>query len=110
MQNYIQPGEHVTVTAAANLTSGSLVKIGGLVGVAQGDAASGEEVVLVRRGVFTLPKVSAQAWTVGQKLYHDTATGAVTSTATSNTLIGVALAAAENPSATGVVLLDGAAR
>ncbi|ULB10732.1 DUF2190 family protein [Cereibacter azotoformans] len=110
MKNFIQPGEHVTVPAPADVTSGALVMVGAIVGVAQHDAASGEDVVLVRRGVFTLPKTSAQAWTVGQKLYRDATTGAATTTASGNTIIGAAYAAAANPSDTGTVLLDGAVR
>lgn len=59
------------------------------------------------RGVFDLPKTSAQAWTVGAKIYWDSANGLATTTASGNSLIGTALAAAANPSATGRVRLNG---
>lgn len=110
MKNFIQPGEHVTVPAPADLASGDLVAVGALYGVAQADAATGEDVTLVRRGVFELPKTSAQAWTLGAKIYWAAGTSECTTTATGNTLIGMAAAAAANPSDTGLVLLDGAAR
>jgi len=110
MKNYVQPGENITVPAPADVTAGQLVLVGSLVGVAQAAALSGEDVVLVRRGVFVLAKTSAQAWTVGAKIYRDATTGAATTTATSNLLIGVAAAVADNPSAEGRVLLDGAVR
>ncbi|SCY61621.1 DUF2190 family protein [Paracoccus tibetensis] len=109
MKNYVQPGEHLTLTMAAAVVSGQLVRVGSIVGVAQGNAAEGEDVVLVRRGVFDLPKTAAQAWTAGAKVYLTTE-GDLTTTASGNTLIGVAVEAAANPSAIGRVLLDGAIR
>lgn len=110
MKNFLQPGLSVTVTAAAAIASGDFVKVGALCGVAQGAAAIGEDVAIVRCGVFTLPKLSAQAWTVGQKIYWSTADSECTTVVGSNTLIGVAHAVAADSSDTGDVLLDGAAR
>lgn len=110
MKNFIQKGDTVTVPAPAAVTSGQIVVVGGLVGVAQYAAAIGEAVEIERVGVFELPKTSAQAWTVGAKLYWDAAASAVTTTVGSNLLIGAAAAAAANPSATGRVLLDGVIR
>lgn len=110
MQNYIQAGEHVTITAAAAVVSGQGLLTGAMFGVVQGDAESGEAVVVVRRGVFELPKLEAQAWTQGAKVYWDNTNGWVTTAASGNTLIGVAHAAAANPSTAGEVLLDGAIR
>jgi predicted RecA/RadA family phage recombinase len=52
-------------------------------------------------------KVSAQAWTVGAPIYWDDTAKLFTTTSTSNTLAGVAVAAAANPSATGRVRLNG---
>lgn len=110
MQNYVKPGIHLTIIAAAAITSGQLVIAGDLVGVAQADAAIGDAVVIVRQGVFELPKTSAQAWTVGAKIYWDAATSACTTTASTNRLIGAAESVAANPSALGRVLLDGVIR
>jgi len=107
MKNFIQSGAVVTVAAPAAVSSGDFVAVGAICGVAQHDAASGADVSIVRQGAFTLPKTSAQAWSVGEKLYWDSGNAVVTSTASGNTLIGAAHAAAANPSSTGEVLLTG---
>lgn len=110
MKNYIQPGLSVDVLAPYDVLSGGGALVGSLFGVAGATAVSGAAVTLTRTGVFELPKLSAQAWTVGAKIYWDDTNKWCTTVATANTLIGVALAVAANPSATGTVLLDGAAR
>lgn len=108
MKNYIQPGDTITVEAPAAVDSGDGVKVGVLFGVAVFDAANGDPVEITTRGVFELPKVSAQAWTEGAAIYW-TGTNCTTATTAGNLLIGVAAAAADNPSATGIVRLNGAA-
>lgn len=110
MKNYIQSGENITLTMITDVLSGMLVMIGAIFGVAQGDALTGAPCVLVRKGVFELAKTSAQAWTVGAKLYWDDTNKLVTTSSSGNTLIGTAVEVAANPSATGLVLLDGAIR
>jgi predicted RecA/RadA family phage recombinase len=60
-------------------------------------------VAVKTRGVFELPKVSAQAWTVGAPIYWDGTAGNATTVTTSNTLIGYATEAAANPSSVGRV-------
>lgn len=110
MKNYVQPGENITLAAPYDVASGAGALVGSIFGVAQGAALSGADVVLVRRGVYELAKTSAQAWTVGAKIYWDDSAKVCTTVSTSNTLIGAAAAAAANPSATGTVLLDGAVR
>ena len=106
-KNFVQPGNTITVPAPSNITSGAGVLIGSIFGVAAGGALSGEPLDLNLVGVHELPKVSAQAITVGAKVYWDDTAKLVTTTATSNTLIGVAVAAAANPSATVAVRLNG---
>ncbi|MDR6264888.1 DUF2190 family protein [Roseobacter sp. N2S] len=108
MKNFIQTGANISVIAAAAADAGDPVLMGSLFGVATSDAAIGETVTLVRTGVFELPKTSAQAWTVGAKIYFDGS--ACTTVVSTNKLIGVAVQSAADPSATGIVLLDGAAR
>lgn len=110
MKNYVNSGEHFTHTAAAAITAGQMVVVGSLYGVAQETVAAGDDVVLVRRGVFELPKTSAQAWTVGAKIYWDAANSVCTTVSAGTVLLGVAAAVAANPSATGMVLLDGTIR
>lgn len=110
MKNFVQHGDTVTITAAANITSGQLVNAGVLVGVAGTDALSGEQVAIKTTGVFELPKTSAQAWTVGAAIYMIPASGlCTTATTAGNILIGCAIEAAANPSATGIVRLNGSA-
>lgn len=110
MKNYIQPGENITLAAPYDVAAGGGALVGTVFGVAQGAALTGADVVLVRRGVFEMAKTSAQAWTVGAKLYWDNTNKVVTTAASGNTIIGAAAAAAANPSATGMVLLDGTIR
>ncbi|HGG04732.1 MAG TPA: DUF2190 family protein [Aliiroseovarius sp.] len=110
MKNYIQPGDTVTVAAPADVLSGAGVLVGALFGVAAYDALTAADVEISRRGVFDLAKTSAQAWTQGAKIYWDNSAKVCTTTASGNTLIGVAVLAAANPSSTGRVLLDGATR
>lgn len=104
MKNFISTGDIITVPAPANVSAGDLVEVGKLVGVACADALSGAPVNIKTSGVFTVKKVSAQAWTVGAALY--VADGEATTTASTNTPIGHALAIAANPSATGIVRLS----
>lgn len=110
MKNYVQNGENITVTAAADNETGAGVLVGKLFGVATGAAKAGANVTLVRRGVFNLNKLSAQAWTVGAKIYWDDTAGECTTVVASNALIGCAVAVAANPTSSGMVLLDGAVR
>ncbi len=110
MQNFIQPGENITIAAPYDVVSGACAKVGTIIGVAQADALSGADVVLVRRGVYALAKTSAQAWTLGVKIYWDDTAKVCTTVSASNTVIGAAHAVASNPSSTGEVLLDGTVR
>lgn len=87
-----------------------MAQVGSIIGVAQGAAAISADVVLVRQGVFTLTKTAAQAWTLGQTLYWDNTTRAVTTTVGTNKMIGAAFAAALAADTVGQVLLDGTIR
>jgi predicted RecA/RadA family phage recombinase len=108
MKNFVQHGEMITIIAAAEITSGQLVRANSLIGVAATDAAIGEAVELKTSGVFDLGKTSAQAWDVGQPVYMISGTGVLTNVAgTGNYLVGVAVSAAANPSATGRVRING---
>ncbi|WP_299145984.1 DUF2190 family protein [uncultured Tateyamaria sp.] len=108
MNNYIQAGENITITAAAAGASGSGLLLGNLFGVLMASVLAGEEVELKLCGVFELSKTEAQAWTVGAVIYWDDAAKVCTTVATGNTKIGHAIAAAANPSTAGLVRLSGA--
>jgi predicted RecA/RadA family phage recombinase len=107
MKNKVQEGDILTLAAPYAVASGAGALIGAIFGVAQTTIANGATGAFHTEGVFTLAKTSAQAWTVGARVYWDDTNKVVTTTASGNTLIGVAMAAAVNPSSTGVVRLNG---
>jgi len=102
MKNFIQPGVNLTLPAPAAIVSGEVVVIGEIHGVAADDAESGADFDLVTEGVFDLPKVSTDAFAIGDSVYYDAAAKLVTSDdgEGGNALIGVAVTAAANPSGT----------
>jgi len=110
MKTFVQHGNVLSLVAPYAVASGNPFKVGAIVAVAVTTAANGAAVEGMREGVFTLPKVSAQAWSEGDKIYWDDSAKLMTTTDSGNTLVGVATAVAANPSATGTVLLDGAVR
>lgn len=105
--NYVQLGNTLTIPAPATVASGAGVLVGSIFGIAAGDAESGADFDLETRGVFEMPKVSALAIAIGDKVYWDDTAKLVNKTASGNTLIGVAVTAAANPSATVNVRLNG---
>jgi predicted RecA/RadA family phage recombinase len=107
MKNQVSEGRAIDVTAPYTVASGAGCLVGSLFGVSAYAAASGAAVTLWLKGVYTLTKHSTEAWTVGELLYWDDTNKYVTATATSNKLIGVATAAAANPSSVGNVRLNG---
>ena len=107
MQNFVQPGQTVTLTAPAALASGEAFVVGAIFAVATDAAANGAEVEAARQGVFDLPKATGAAWVQGDRLYWDNTAKNVTKTATSNTFIGAALKAAASGDTIGRVLLHG---
>ena len=108
MKNFVQRGDTLDVTAAAAVASGDVVVIGSIIGVSNVDAEIGDSFALEVVGVFTLPKTSALAISVGDVLYYDAANKVVNKTASGNTKIGVAVTAAANPSPSVNVRLNGA--
>ena len=108
--NYIGPKSPVTVLAPAAVIAGQAIVLsglGGIVGICGAAAGSGEIVALHIEGQFSVPKVSAQAWAAGQKVYWDDTAKLFTTVSTSNTLCGFAVAIAANPTSTGIVCLNG---
>lgn len=93
MKNFIQPGDTIDVTAPYDVASGAGALVGSLFGVAAKAALSGASVPLAVTGVFDLVKTGSQAWTVGARIYWDDTAKACTTTASTNKLIGVAVAA-----------------
>lgn len=106
MQNYIQEGKILTVTAPYTVASGAGCLVGSIFGVASYGASSGATVEIQTEGVFTLPKTSALAISIGDVLYWDDVNKELNKT-TSGIPVAVAVAAAGNPSATVQVRLNG---
>lgn len=93
MKNYVQAGDILTLTAPYAVSSGQGALVGSIFGVAAGDVSSGAEGEFKTTGVFDLAKVGSQAWTVGARIYWDDTNKYCTTTASTNKLIGVAVAA-----------------
>lgn len=106
MKNFVQEGDRVVVAAPEAADSGEFLVVGQLFGVAEGSAESGGEVVLVRKGVFELPKEDGTAWVQGDQLYWDASAKVFTKTAGANAAIGKAFAAAASGDLVGYVLLE----
>ena len=107
--NYIQPGRSITVAApTGGVLSGQGVLIGTLFGIAQYDAVEGAEVEILTEGVVEIGKTSALAIGVGDRLFWDDTNKLVNKTTTAQQQVGVAIAAAANPSATVKMLIRAA--
>lgn len=107
MRNFIQAGSNITIPAPAIVASGDVVIAGAIIGIAAGAAAIGDSLDLVTTGVFELPKVGANAFTLGAAVYWDDTANLATVTDTGNTKIGVAVAAAGAGAAAVKVRLSG---
>ena len=106
MKNYVQRGDTLTLTAPAAIVSGGVVVVGDFIGIAAHDADNGAEVETNMTGVFSLAK-AAVAINQGDTLYWSSANSNVSKTASGNTLIGKATAAAASGDATVTVRLNG---
>jgi len=91
MKNAIQEGDVLKLTAPYAVLAGAGAKVGSVFGVSVSDVANGAEGSFNVEGVFELAKADSQAWTQGVKVYWDDAAKNVTTTAATNTLIGVAI-------------------
>ncbi len=109
MKTFIQNGNIITVTAAANVASGGGMLVGSIFGVAAADAIAGGEVEIGTVGVYDLPKFSTAVIAQGDRVAWNSSTGKVVVPATGMFPIGVATVAAGNGTATIKVRLDGIA-
>lgn len=75
MNNEINAGNTVSYTAGADIAAGAVVVTGHTIGIAITDIANGETGTLAIRGRFTVPKVSAAVFAVGEKLVWDSSVG-----------------------------------
>lgn len=109
MRNFTAPGDRLTFTAAADISSGDGVLVGQIFGVVTGDVASGEQGTLSLTGVYSLPKATGQAWAAGDPIYWDASAGECTTDPDAATLIGAATAVALAGDTSGTVRLNGIA-
>lgn len=101
MINYVQDGDTLTLTPSAAVDSGVGYLFGvSLFGVATNDVASGEEGEFRTNGVVTIGKTSALAIAIGDRVFWDATNSVVNKTASGQPCVGIAVAAAANPSAT----------
>lgn len=107
MKNFVQPGHTITVPAPEDVASGEIVVAGGFVGVASTTVEAGEHVAVALTGVYTFPKVAADAFAIGEPVYLDVATKLVTATATGNTPVGLTVIPAAVDEAAVIVRLGG---
>lgn len=110
MKNFVQDDDVITVTAPYAVTSGQGVLVGSLFGVAACDAVNGASVEIVPEGVFDITANVADTGTQGTKVYWDNTNRRITTTATSNQLVGVLTLAKGGSDTTARVYLDGAVR
>lgn len=101
MKTYVQDGDVLTLTPAAAVASGAGYLFGAaLFGVATNDVASGAAGEFITDGVVTIGKTSALAIAVGDRLFWDATNSVVNKTSTAQQQVGIAVAAAANPSST----------
>jgi predicted RecA/RadA family phage recombinase len=106
MKNYIQEGDRIALAAPYAVSSGGGALIGSVFGVAVTDLANAEVGTFALEGVYTLPKATGAA-TLGAKAYWDNTNKNITATSTSNTLVGVFVAAYASGDTTANVRLNG---
>lgn len=111
--NFKQEGGTLQLTPAAAVAAGTGYLFGtALFGVALTNVASGAPGSFATEGVWELPKTSALAIAVGDRVYWDATNKVVNKTTSGQECIGVAVTAAVNPSATvwvklGVSVIEG---
>lgn len=90
---FIQGGNVIDYTAAANIAYGAVIPLTTCVGVALEDIANGATGSVTITGVFETAAVNTAAFAVGDKLYWDDTANTLTKTDTGNTPAGVCVAA-----------------
>ena len=121
MDNYVQPGEVLSLTTpGGGVVSGLGYKIGSLVVIALTTVTAAQVTAdptikfsALVRGVATVVKEGAgsgQVWSEGLKIYWDNNAKKFTVTSGGNTLVGAAVAAALTAAPSGVLRLDGVVR
>lgn len=107
MKNFVQMGDTINLVAPYAVSSGGGALVGSIFGVAVTDIANGAAGEFAIEGVFDLTALATDTFTgAANKAYWDDTNKRITSTATSNTLVGVVIAAKANGDATARVRLN----
>lgn len=100
-KTYIQEGDILTLTPAAAVVAGVGYQFGtGLFGIALEDVVISTPGAFAVEGVWEVAKTSALAISVGDRVFWDSTNKVVNKTTTAQQCVGVAVAAASNPSPT----------
>lgn len=102
---YVQRGESIDYTPTANIAAGDVVIIGEIVGIAKLDIPANELGAIAVTGVYDMVKATGEI-SAGATVYWDATAKNVTTTASENTAIGKAVAAAESSATIVRVLLN----
>ncbi|XYJ11808.1 DUF2190 family protein [Telluria sp. B2] len=106
MQNFIQKGGTLSLAVAAAISAGQAMLVGKIFGVAVSNVAAGESGEFQTYGVFELPALSTDTAAQGAILYWDSTNKRLTTTATGNTRVGVAVEAKTAGAATVQIKID----
>ena len=109
MQNFVQTGAVLDLDPGTSVAAGAGHLFGSVFGIAAIAAVGGIASAFVVEGVADVPKTSALAISVGDVLYWDPTAREVNKTSTAQQQVGIAVAAAANPSSTVKMLIRGAA-
>jgi predicted RecA/RadA family phage recombinase len=106
MKNRIQEGDVLALTTpSGGVTSGQAILVGVILAIAVADYAQTVVGQYYVRGVFSVPKLSTDVVAEGVILYWDDTNKRLTVTASGNTKVGYATAAAGNGATTANILL-----
>ena len=99
---FIHDGSAIDYTPTSDVAAGDVVVQNDLVGIAKQPITAGALGALAVVGVFDVPKATGAGTAIGAgaKVYWDAANSQATGTATGNTYMGKAVAAAGNDDAT----------
>lgn len=95
MKNYVQEGDYIEVVLPYARLSGEGVLVGALFGVCVVDGASGASINIHTEGVYDLTAATGASTdaVVGAKAYWDNTNKRITPVSTSNSYVGVFMAA-----------------
>ena len=96
MKTFLQPGDSLAVAVpyASGVTAGQGVLVGALFGIAAVDGVQNAVIECQTQGVFDITKQPSLAITAGARVFWDDTNRRITTTATSNYQVGIAVLAA----------------